>query len=224
VACAPAASPSMQLSLSDDRHGLIRAAAALAALTQLHAGQEALGLTQTEGPHQRQRQQRPQRRGVLRRRGAWGGGSCSPARTATASVSVAAGEVVAQKGAVAQKVASSLAKSSSRPLQQLLAGGVAGAVSKTLVAPLERVSTMLMTDGHRAGFGPSEALAHAWREGGLAGLFRGNAATLAKVRLPCGTAEQQGWNYGEFWPKGGGSQMKALGLGGVLPFTIVGQA
>ncbi len=65
---------------------------------------------------------------------------------------------------------------------QLLAGGVAGAVSKTLVAPLERVSTMLMTDGSRR-FGVGEAVAHAWREGGLAGLFRGNAATLAKVRL-----------------------------------------
>lgn len=63
-----------------------------------------------------------------------------------------------------------------RGLQQFLAGGVAGAISKTLVAPLERISTMLMADG-RSRFSVGQAAAHAWQDG----LYRGHAATLVKI-------------------------------------------
>ncbi|EFN58647.1 hypothetical protein CHLNCDRAFT_11132, partial [Chlorella variabilis] len=65
--------------------------------------------------------------------------------------------------------------------QQFLAGGVAGAVSKTLVAPMERVSTLLMTPTAHQRFSVAQAAQHAWRDGGLGGLYRGHAATLIKI-------------------------------------------
>ena len=67
-----------------------------------------------------------------------------------------------------------------RSLRQFVAGGLAGAVSKTLVAPMERVSTLLMTDAQRR-FSLGAAARHAWRDG----LYRGHAATLVKVGLEC---------------------------------------
>ncbi|KAL4457412.1 hypothetical protein ABPG75_012277 [Micractinium tetrahymenae] len=92
----------------------------------------------------------------------------APAMTATAAptaaAAAAAGTTVAKSGGAA-----------TRGLQQFLAGGVAGAVSKTLVAPLERVSTMLMADAKR--FSVGQAAAHAWKDG----LYRGHAATLIKI-------------------------------------------
>lgn len=190
AACLPASSSApapltMLGAVLDDRHGLVRAAMTLLSHVQVHsmfaphansvdgllprrakhaaagsAIQPALGLMAMPLSKQHQRTLRRARR------------TASPSRGA-ASVTVAAGEV-------ASKATGAAMKGAHRPLQQLLAGGVAGAVSKTLVAPLERVSTMLMTDGG-CGFGVGEAVAHAWREGGLAGLFRGNAATLAKI-------------------------------------------
>eukprot|EP00887_Chlorella_sp_A99_P007914 scaffold12.g7914.t1 len=74
----------------------------------------------------------------------------------------------------------------SRQAAQLLAGGLAGSVAKTCVAPLERIATMLMAD--RAGrFSMTQAARAAWREGGAAGLWRGHGATLLKAR-PAGRA------------------------------------
>lgn len=67
----------------------------------------------------------------------------------------------------------------SRPVKQLVAGGVAGAVSKSIVAPLERVSTLVMAEKNV--FSVERAAVHAWKDGGLRGLFRGNSATLAKI-------------------------------------------
>jgi solute carrier family 25 (mitochondrial phosphate transporter), member 23/24/25/41 len=66
----------------------------------------------------------------------------------------------------------------SRPMRQLLAGGMAGGLSKTIVAPLERISTLVMTDRKLTVGG---AARHAWLDGGLKGLFRGNHATLLKI-------------------------------------------
>ena len=63
--------------------------------------------------------------------------------------------------------------------RKLLAGGLAGAVSKTAVAPLERLTTIMMSDATSMGFLGS--LRHMWRDGGFWGLYAGNAATMAKI-------------------------------------------
>uniref|UniRef100_A0A061QKR9 Mitochondrial coenzyme a transporter slc25a42 n=1 Tax=Tetraselmis sp. GSL018 TaxID=582737 RepID=A0A061QKR9_9CHLO len=63
--------------------------------------------------------------------------------------------------------------------RKLLAGGLAGAVSKTGVAPLERLTTIMMADVNCQGFRAS--LLRMWRDGGFWGMFSGNAATLAKI-------------------------------------------
>lgn len=62
---------------------------------------------------------------------------------------------------------------------KLLAGGLAGAVSKTVVAPLERLTTIMMADMSSIGFRKSFMLM--WKDGGFIGLWSGNAATLAKI-------------------------------------------
>lgn len=65
--------------------------------------------------------------------------------------------------------------------QRLIAGGVAGAISRSLVAPLERLRTIMM-----ASFPPRtmrECVSVMWLDGGLGGLFKGNMATVIKVRL-----------------------------------------
>ncbi|KAL4444943.1 hypothetical protein ABPG77_003993 [Micractinium sp. CCAP 211/92] len=64
------------------------------------------------------------------------------------------------------------------PLERLLAGGVAGAVSRTAVAPLERLRTIMMADPAASRLGP--VLRAMWADG-TRGLFRGNLATVMKV-------------------------------------------
>ncbi|GAB4821098.1 hypothetical protein N2152v2_008144 [Parachlorella kessleri] len=66
-----------------------------------------------------------------------------------------------------------------QPLERLLAGGVAGAVSRTVVAPLERLRTLMMTEANARSLMP--VLRRMWGEGGVKGLFRGNLATVVKV-------------------------------------------
>ena len=66
----------------------------------------------------------------------------------------------------------------SRQLQQFVCGGLAGTVTKTLVAPLERIST-IMAVSRRASMG--QAVQAALQDGGAAGLWRGNWATVLKV-------------------------------------------
>ncbi|PRW34020.1 calcium-binding mitochondrial carrier S -3-like [Chlorella sorokiniana] len=67
----------------------------------------------------------------------------------------------------------------SQPLERFLAGGVAGAVSRTVVAPLERLRTIMMADRSATRLGP--VLRRMWADGGPRGLFRGNMATVIKV-------------------------------------------
>ena len=67
----------------------------------------------------------------------------------------------------------------SDPLARFLAGGLAGAVSRTATAPLERLRTMMMADTANTRLLPT--MKKMWASGGLLGLWRGNLASVAKV-------------------------------------------
>ena len=62
-------------------------------------------------------------------------------------------------------------------------GAVAGGISRTAVAPLERLKILLQTNtaGSDASQGTFRALARMWRAEGLQGLFRGNGVNVLRV-------------------------------------------
>lgn len=66
---------------------------------------------------------------------------------------------------------------------RLIAGGVAGAVSRTTVAPLERLRTMMMADPANSSL--PATVRKMWSDGGVRGLFKGNLATVTKVIPQC---------------------------------------
>ncbi|XP_041017607.1 calcium-dependent mitochondrial ATP-magnesium/phosphate carrier protein 2-like [Juglans microcarpa x Juglans regia] len=61
----------------------------------------------------------------------------------------------------------------------LIAGGVAGATSRTATAPLDRLKVVLQVQTTRARIMP--AIREIWREGGFLGFFRGNGLNVLKV-------------------------------------------
>lgn len=61
----------------------------------------------------------------------------------------------------------------------LIAGGVAGATSRTATAPLDRLKVVLQVQTTRAHIMP--AVRDIWREGGIFGFFRGNGLNVIKV-------------------------------------------
>ncbi|XP_054800016.1 calcium-dependent mitochondrial ATP-magnesium/phosphate carrier protein 2-like isoform X3 [Prosopis cineraria] len=61
----------------------------------------------------------------------------------------------------------------------LLAGGLAGAASRTATAPLDRLKTILQIQTTRTHIMP--ALKNIWKEGGFLGFFRGNGLNVLKV-------------------------------------------
>ncbi|KAM7250928.1 hypothetical protein ACFE04_022811 [Oxalis oulophora] len=61
----------------------------------------------------------------------------------------------------------------------LIAGGVAGATSRTATAPLDRLKVNLQVQTARADIMP--AVRKIWREGGIVGFFRGNGLNVVKV-------------------------------------------
>ena len=82
-------------------------------------------------------------------------------------------------------------------MKQLVAGGVAGIIAKTCVAPLDRARTMIQDAGGRGGGGGSGGnrggggggrrgvagvCGRVLREEGVSGLFRGNMVSVIKVR------------------------------------------
>ncbi|XP_027921803.1 calcium-binding mitochondrial carrier protein SCaMC-3-like [Vigna unguiculata] len=61
----------------------------------------------------------------------------------------------------------------------LIAGGVAGATSRTATAPLDRLKVVMQVQTTRAHIMP--AIKAIWKEGGLLGFFRGNGLNVLKV-------------------------------------------
>lgn len=61
----------------------------------------------------------------------------------------------------------------------LIAGGVAGATSRTATAPLDRLKVVLQVQTSEARLVP--AVKAMWKEGGLSGFFRGNGLNVMKV-------------------------------------------
>ncbi|KAL0342209.1 UNVERIFIED_CONTAM: Calcium-dependent mitochondrial ATP-magnesium/phosphate carrier protein 2 [Sesamum calycinum] len=61
----------------------------------------------------------------------------------------------------------------------LIAGGVAGAASRTVTAPLDRLKVILQVQTTHASIG--SAVQNIWKEGGLLGFFRGNGINVLKV-------------------------------------------
>ncbi|KAK3042465.1 hypothetical protein RJ639_000189 [Escallonia herrerae] len=61
----------------------------------------------------------------------------------------------------------------------LIAGGVAGAASRTATAPLDRLKVVLQVQTTRAHILP--AVKNIWKEGGFLGFFRGNGLNVVKV-------------------------------------------
>lgn len=65
--------------------------------------------------------------------------------------------------------------------RHLVAGGVAGAISRTCTAPLDRLKVMLQVHGGRKKLGIVECMRYMIREGGLKGLWRGNGINVIKI-------------------------------------------
>ncbi|KAK3421263.1 hypothetical protein EUGRSUZ_G01923 [Eucalyptus grandis] len=61
----------------------------------------------------------------------------------------------------------------------LIAGAVAGAASRTVTAPLDRLKVILQVQTTRASLMP--AIKSIWKDGGLRGFFRGNGLNVVKV-------------------------------------------
>ena len=65
--------------------------------------------------------------------------------------------------------------------RHLLAGGIAGAVSRTSTAPLDRLKVHLQVHGGRKDLSLSDAMRYMVREGGVKGLWRGNGVNVIKI-------------------------------------------
>ncbi|KAG6469483.1 hypothetical protein ZIOFF_074205 [Zingiber officinale] len=67
--------------------------------------------------------------------------------------------------------------------KSLVAGGVAGGVSRTAVAPLERLKILLQVQNRHAiqYNGTIQGLKHIWKTEGFRGLFRGNGTNCARI-------------------------------------------
>ncbi|XP_040577782.1 calcium-binding mitochondrial carrier protein SCaMC-2 [Lepeophtheirus salmonis] len=65
--------------------------------------------------------------------------------------------------------------------RHLVAGGCAGAVSRTCTAPLDRLKIILQVHGGRKSYTMKEAFVYMFKEGGVRGLWRGNGVNVIKI-------------------------------------------
>ena len=66
-------------------------------------------------------------------------------------------------------------------LAKLWAGGVAGAVSRTATAPIDRIKTKMQVAPSGGGGGMAQVVRAIRQEGGLGGFWRGNTANVLKI-------------------------------------------
>ena len=62
-----------------------------------------------------------------------------------------------------------------------MAGGVAGAISRTCTAPLDRLKVLLQVHGGRKQTSLSDTMRYMLDEGGVKGLWRGNGINVIKI-------------------------------------------
>ena len=110
---------------------------------------------------------------------------CARLGTAGAGSSRAARERHHRRGIgnlVAETSSSSSADAATSPLTHLVAGSIAGGLSRTVAAPLETVRVRLMTGATATGGSPSilAMLADISRREGVRALWKGNAAVVAR--------------------------------------------
>jgi len=65
--------------------------------------------------------------------------------------------------------------------RHLVAGGIAGAVSRTCTAPLDRLKVLLQVHGGRKQTSILDTFKYMYKEGGLKGLWRGNGINVIKI-------------------------------------------
>ncbi|XP_014261718.1 calcium-binding mitochondrial carrier protein SCaMC-1-B isoform X2 [Cimex lectularius] len=65
--------------------------------------------------------------------------------------------------------------------RQLVAGAVAGAVSRTCTAPLDRIKTFLQVHGSKGSMTMKSCWVHMLNEGGIMSLWRGNGINVTKI-------------------------------------------
>ena len=62
-----------------------------------------------------------------------------------------------------------------------MAGGIAGAVSRTCTAPLDRLKVLLQVHGGRKQTSIIDTFKYMYQEGGVKGLWRGNGINVIKI-------------------------------------------
>ena len=65
--------------------------------------------------------------------------------------------------------------------RHLVAGGIAGAVSRTVSAPLDRLKVMMQVHSSKMNTGMIGGLKYMLKEGGVKSLWRGNGVNVMKI-------------------------------------------
>jgi len=93
--------------------------------------------------------------------------------------------------------------------RHLVAGGVAGAVSRTCTAPLDRLKVLLQVHGGRKQTSIVETFKYMLKEGGMKGLWRGNGINVIKIAPE---SALKFWVYDEMKKQIKGSDIRDLSI------------
>ncbi|CAL8104123.1 unnamed protein product [Calicophoron daubneyi] len=111
----------------------------------------------------------------------------------------------------------------SKQLRQLIAGGIAGAVSRSCTAPIDRLKLMRQVHGYKH---KGSSFIHAYRymlhEGGLSSLWRGNAISVLKIAPETALKYGSYEHYKRFLTSSGGRLSELLDGRPVLTKFLAG--